>query len=61
MIFPKSNCNCTIGKTDSVDMRKNTLDSSLDSSILQNQKSDTDSLGKLKLKESKITLQIQDK
>lgn len=42
-------------------MRKNTLDSSLDSSILQNQKSDTDSLGKLKLKESKITLQIQDK
>lgn len=42
-------------------MRKNTPDSSLDSSILQNQKSDSKSLGKLKLKEGKITLQIQDK
>lgn len=61
MIFPNSNCNCTTRKTDSVDMRKNTLDSSLDSSILQNQKSDTNSLGTLKLKESKITSQIQDK
>jgi len=42
-------------------MRKNTLDSSLDSSVLQNQKSDINSSGKLKLKESKITLQTQDK
>lgn len=61
VIFPNSSCNCKTQKPDSVDTRKNTLDSSLDASILQNQKSGTSSLVKLKLKESKITLQTQDK